>query len=97
MIVRVEFSRLATCEGHADWAVVSCNSFLHFNNKEIRLNECLAKVLFCIFLQPNVFSMYLYDATSLYMTLADEIFREGGDFKDASKFLNRSKNLIFRG
>ena len=35
-------------------------------------------------MQPDVRARYLYDAVYVYMTLADELIRNGEDFTDAN-------------
>lgn len=47
--------------------------------------------------QPDVTSVYLYDALTIYMTVADEIARADGDVKDSSLLNQLSRNREFRG
>lgn len=51
----------------------------------------------CLYMQPDVFAIYLYEAVSIFMTLADEIIRDGGSYNDGQQYFNYSRSLKFTG
>jgi len=41
--------------------------------------------------------MYLYDAVYVYMTIADQVLRAGGDYRSGNNLFRQSQNRVFKG
>jgi len=48
-------------------------------------------------LQPDVHALYLYDAVSIYMKLADEVINGGGDLRHGKALYRRTNKRLFQG
>ena len=59
-------------------------SELHFCNK-----------IFCV--QGSIYSLFLYDAVYLYMTMMDQIVSEGLDWRNGTFWRNRARNWVTTG
>ena len=61
---------------------------------------CAVKTLYermCVPVQGSIYSLFLYDAVYLYMTMMNQIVSEGLDWRNGTFWLNMARNWVTNG